>query len=80
MIKLYFFKVLPDDTSLASLVIFTLIQEFLCITKVWPLHFQSQNERKMVMALENLAYFPPIIDKIGLCEKNVKSVMRHRLR
>ena len=29
------------------------------------------------MALENLAYFPPIIDKIGLCEKNVRSLMRH---
>ena len=51
----------------------TLYSRILC-----PLHFQSQSERKMVMALENLAYFPPIIDKIGLCEKNVRSLMRHR--
>ena len=51
----------------------TLYSGILC-----PLHFQSQSERKMVMGLENLAYFPPIIDKIGLCEKNVRSLMRHR--
>ena len=63
MIKLYFFKFCQ----------MTLYSRILC-----PLHFQSQSERKMVMALENLAYFPPIIDKIGLCEKNVRSLMRHR--